>query len=609
MRRRRKKGVENKFVHALRKAGCSHKVVQKAEDRTYGSTHIDFTEFSKKDREIFRKVIKEPKFWDAGPEYRAMRREVEAAWKVQDHGSDGLKIKNLELLAAAMRERMQSVPRNWFYEENTSYDCLVPFYFTSATYHRAYRQSDYWYPAKTVIRGSAMIRGERTTTTITFHRDDLAGHPNLETLLENEGIFLATDELNADYDKEVATYKEHSPKTGEQFIGSGKAKDADDDDDYGSRRRRMRYSSGSVSLTIDGQPTKVIMDDEIGFGDGNSTIQLAINEDGNLEHDDDELDEDENEDDGDAKASRASFHPSEWDAPKQVARYFEAHLPMHPIIRVFNLRTHEFVKTHITALKPYEYNTELINQLVLPQENKDLIDALTSGVKEKYHDIVEGKALGVIIMCSGPPGTGKTLTSEVYSEYAQRPLYMVQCSQLGTDEEDLEKTLGTVLRRATRWKAILLIDEADVYIHARGEDIHQNAIVGVFLRLLEYYQGILMLNTNRATVVDDAIVSRLTAHVKYEIPDGEDRNKLWRILSKQYQVPMSEEMVEKAVKQFPKVSGRSIRQMLRLSKFVADKMFGGRVTLKSLQFAAKFHNFSDEEMIRTEEIEDVKAFR
>lgn len=64
-----------------------------------------------------------------------------------------------------------------------------------------------------------------------------------------------------------------------------------------------------------------------------------------------------------------------------------------------------------------------------------------------------------------------------------------------------------------------------------------------------------------------------------------------------------------ALEAVAKISGRSIRQMLRLSKFVADKMFGGRVTLKSLQFASKFHHFSDEEMVRDEEIEDVKAFR
>jgi predicted membrane protein len=48
----------------------------------------------------------------------------------------------------------------------------------------------------------------------------------------------------------------------------------------------------------------------------------------------------------------------------------------------------------------------------------------------------------------------KTQTGEVYSEVVKRPLYAVQCSQLGTDEEELEKELREVLDRAARWKAI-----------------------------------------------------------------------------------------------------------------------------------------------------------
>src|SRR6185295_19284784 len=104
--------------------------------------------------------------------------------------------------------------------------------------------------------------------------------------------------------------------------------------------------------------------------------------------------------------------------------------------------------------------------------------------------IVAGKTGGTIVFCTGEPGTGKTLTGEVFSEVIKRPLYVVQCSQLGTDEEELEKQLKKVLRRAQRWGAILLIDEADVYVRERGDDIQQNAIVGVFLRVLEYYRGI-----------------------------------------------------------------------------------------------------------------------
>ena len=44
--------------------------------------------------------------------------------------------------------------------------------------------------------------------------------------------------------------------------------------------------------------------------------------------------------------------------------------------------------------------------------------------------------------------------------------------------------------RAQRWGAVMLIDEADVYIKRRDDDITMNAVVGVFLRVLEYFNGL-----------------------------------------------------------------------------------------------------------------------
>ena len=92
--------------------------------------------------------------------------------------------------------------------------------------------------------------------------------------------------------------------------------------------------------------------------------------------------------------------------------------------------------------------------------------------------------------------TSKTLTAEVLAEYKERPLYSIQCSQLGIDPETIEKNLAVVLQRANRWNAILLLDEADVYITKRGSSLQHNAIVGVFLRILEYAQCILIMTTN-----------------------------------------------------------------------------------------------------------------
>ena len=55
---------------------------------------------------------------------------------------------------------------------------------------------------------------------------------------------------------------------------------------------------------------------------------------------------------------------------------------------------------------------------------------------------------GVIVIATGDPGTGKTLTAEVFSETIKRPLYVIQCAQLGTTAHDIEDKLQTILKRA-----------------------------------------------------------------------------------------------------------------------------------------------------------------
>lgn len=607
--------LEHEFCRALIKNKIKH-IAFKDRENHYSHVNINPLDLKDKDRKIFLDTIKSEEFFKGtgSSEYKALLRLVEAMYYVEEHGHAGVKMKNLETLAQAINDQMSEIPRRWVFLRDDEYEQLMPYFFTSATYHKPVKRRGYYNPAHVMLRFSATKRGHHETHSVTFYRHDLTGHPTVEQLFAGEGLMFATTKLIEDYEVMLKNYREWSPQIGLQFIGGGVGYD-DSSSSHWYRR------SHKVALVVDGVPSKLVMDDEEGQGDDNNTVTYAISQDDDADlndwKDDDEwwdgYDEDEEESPEDRKlrlaAEQKSLEHELSDAPEEAEKVVTRKLPTHPVVRLFNLTTHSYLTAHCADLELYPYNPKLIEKLVLPVEQKHLIDALTDSAISRYSDIISGKASGVIILCSGTPGTGKTLTAEVYSEVAKRPLYLVQCSQLGTDSDSLEKELTTVLRRATRWNAILLIDEADVYIHERGSDMEQNAIVGVFLRVLEYFQGILFMTTNRATVVDDAIISRMTAHIRYKVPEGEDRNKLWHILSKQYEVDMSEEVVKKCVQQFPKISGRSIRQMLKLAKFMAEKMHGGRVTLKSLQEAAKYHNFSDDEEMAAEEVQDAVTHR
>jgi len=240
-------------------------------------------------------------------------------------------------------------------------------------------------------------------------------------------------------------------------------------------------------------------------------------------------------------------------------------IPMHPKIFCFNLETHTNMWIHVDNLSEYEYTPSLRSKLILPQHHRDLIDILTQDMDVLMDDIVVGKSGGTTILCKGAPGLGKTLTAEVYAEVVQRPLYRVHSGQLGVMSDDVDKNLAKILKRAQRWGAVMLIDEADVYIRKRGNDIDHNAVVASFLRTLEYFHGLLFLTTNRIDDVDDAIVSRCIATIRYEPPVEEDARRIWKVLSEQFQFPVSDALVGELVGHFREVSGRDIKELLKLT--------------------------------------------
>ncbi len=243
----------------------------------------------------------------------------------------------------------------------------------------------------------------------------------------------------------------------------------------------------------------------------------------------------------------------------------QSDIPIHPMILCFNLDTHTHMWLHVKNLTEYEYDRSMKDKLILPEEHSDLIDILTLDMDILMDDIVSGKSGGTTILCMGAPGLGKTLTAEVYSEVVGRPLYRVHSGQLGVASDKVEKNLEKVLKRAQRWGAILLIDEADVYIRRRGNDIDHNAVVASFLRTLEYFHGLLFLTTNRVDDVDDAIISRCIATVRYTVPIPEDAKRIWRVLADQFKFDLSDALIDELIVRFNGISGRDIKELLKLT--------------------------------------------
>jgi SpoVK/Ycf46/Vps4 family AAA+-type ATPase len=136
----------------------------------------------------------------------------------------------------------------------------------------------------------------------------------------------------------------------------------------------------------------------------------------------------------------------------------------------------------------------------------------------------------VLTHSPGPPGVGKTLTAEGIAEMLRCPLYAVSAGDLGTDHRMLEHELQRIMDIAHSWGAVLLLDEADVFLEKRQiHDIGRNALVSIFLRLLEYFQGILFLTTNRVETFDEAFQSRIHVALRYEDLGHRAKKDIWRM--------------------------------------------------------------------------------
>ncbi|GAB1312745.1 hypothetical protein MFIFM68171_02955 [Madurella fahalii] len=205
-------------------------------------------------------------------------------------------------------------------------------------------------------------------------------------------------------------------------------------------------------------------------------------------------------------------------------------LLLPPKIFGFGIHDKKWRKLLVKNLRPIRWNKKAFEQLVLDPQKKELIEA-----KVRIHmssvmstDVIEGKGNGLIILLHGGPGTGKTLTAESVAELAEKPLYRVTCGDIGTDPESVERYLESVLYVGSIWKAVVLLDESDVFLEQREKtDLQRNALVSVFLRVLEYYEGILILTSNRVGIFDEAFKSRVQLALHYPPLNEEDRWKVW----------------------------------------------------------------------------------
>lgn len=239
-----------------------------------------------------------------------------------------------------------------------------------------------------------------------------------------------------------------------------------------------------------------------------------------------------------------------------------------PYLRVFSLFYKRFIYVHVNDLIPYKYDKTSFSKLIISKKTKEILSTIfETDSKDYYGDFIQNKHGGLVILAEGPTGVGKTSTAEVYSELKEKPLYVVQIQELGTTATNIEQNLRIIFERVQKWNAVLLFDEIDIFLFKRENDLDQSAVVGIFLRLLDYFSGLIFFTTNRKEVLDPAILSRISLNIKYPSLDEQSRLMIWQELLKNASLKINQLEI------LPKIqlNGRQIKNAIRLSKIIYGK--------------------------------------
>jgi SpoVK/Ycf46/Vps4 family AAA+-type ATPase len=174
--------------------------------------------------------------------------------------------------------------------------------------------------------------------------------------------------------------------------------------------------------------------------------------------------------------------------------------------------------------------------------------------------------LGLAFHFAGPPGTGKTICAEALAYALDKKLLVVRYAELESRwVGQTSKHVAAVFRAAAREDAVLFFDEADAIAGRRFTSLsaayerEANAVVTVLLHELESFPGVVIFATNLAANIDPAFERRIRTHILFEMPDVEERERIWRVQLHSRKTPLADDVDFRALAEAYPRSGGDIK--------------------------------------------------
>ncbi|KAI0151776.1 P-loop containing nucleoside triphosphate hydrolase protein [Xylariaceae sp. FL1272] len=254
-----------------------------------------------------------------------------------------------------------------------------------------------------------------------------------------------------------------------------------------------------------------------------------------------------------------------------------------PIVKGFCMKAKGWASFRVDLVDDIKWNGDIFQHLVLPEDFKRIVWAFVDSHLSRtddFDDIVKGK------------GTSHFhhLRYAHVAETMKKPLYSISAGELGGAAGEVETNLGRVLELSAKWDAVLLIDECDIFLEQRTtSDLQRNKIVSVFLRLLEYYHGVLFLTTNRVASFDPAFESRIHLTINYPELNVDSRLQIWKTFVKPESGSNAVQKAELQMLSRIKLNGRQIKNVVKTARLLASREEKA-LTLEHLEVVLRVKN-------------------
>ncbi|KAF2963821.1 hypothetical protein GQX73_g9767 [Xylaria multiplex] len=202
------------------------------------------------------------------------------------------------------------------------------------------------------------------------------------------------------------------------------------------------------------------------------------------------------------------------------------------VIPGFSFDDNMWCSFKLDHIQEVEYDADAFKSLILPEEKKVLLHGLVGTYdnrRPRCSEPTRGEEKGMIVLLYGRHGVGKTLAAESIADYIKRPLYRVNPGELGARAYRIKRVLSSIVSLATRWNAIILIENVDAYLEPRSRNpLRHSNFITAFLKRLKSHNGVVFLTTAHVEAISLEFLHDIPIPVGFPALSLQTRRELWK---------------------------------------------------------------------------------